>query len=142
MASRSAYGRLSPLTAPTALIGKVCKGSRPCENSATFSHGPISFAFSSPETVQRRRNYGNLRSARPVGKFRGVLTRRRPFAALLDRRNERAERARKRTEPERGGCANCGHSHRSIIVVLTTAMSVTAKYFVMYICVANPLDSA
>src|ERR1700722_15249320 len=75
MASRSAYGRLSPLTAPTALIGKVCKGSRPCENSGTFSHGPISFAFSSPETVQRRKNYGNLRSARPVGKFCGVLTR-------------------------------------------------------------------
>ena len=48
-------------------------GRRPCENYGTFSHGPISFAFSSPETVQR--NYGNLRSARPVGKFRGVLTR-------------------------------------------------------------------
>ena len=65
-----------------------------------------------------------------------------PFAALLDRRHERAEGARKRTEPERDGCANCGHSHRSIIVVLTTAMSVTAMHFVMYICVANPLDSA
>jgi hypothetical protein len=26
---RSAYGRLSPLTAPTALIGKVCNGSTP-----------------------------------------------------------------------------------------------------------------
>ena len=50
------------------------KGSRPCENSRTFSHGPISFAFSSPETVQRRRNHGNLRSAPPVAKFRGVLT--------------------------------------------------------------------
>ena len=50
-------------------------GSRPCENSRTFSHGPISFAFSSPETVQRRRNHGCLRSAPPVAKFRGVLTR-------------------------------------------------------------------
>ena len=50
-------------------------GSRPCENSRTFSHGPISFAFSSPETVQRRRNHGNLRSPRPVAKFCGVLTR-------------------------------------------------------------------
>ena len=55
---------------------------------------------------------------------------------------KRLKCARKRTEPERDGCANCAHSHRSIIVVLTTAMSVTAKYFVMYICVANPLDSA
>jgi hypothetical protein len=50
-------------------------GSRPCENSGTLSHGPISFAFSSPETVQRRKNYGNLRSAQPVGKFCGVLRR-------------------------------------------------------------------
>ena len=25
---RGAYGRLSPLTAPTALIGKVCNGSK------------------------------------------------------------------------------------------------------------------
>ena len=66
---------LSVFSARTGLIGKDGNGSRPCENSGTFSHGPISFAFSSPETVQRRRNYGNLRSARPVGKFRGVLTR-------------------------------------------------------------------
>jgi hypothetical protein len=51
---------------------------RPCENSRTFSHGPISFAFLSPETVQRRRNHGNLRSAPPVAKFRGVLTRPQP----------------------------------------------------------------
>ena len=62
----------------------VRKGSRPCENSRTFSHGPISFAFSSPETVQRRRNHGNLRSPRPVAKFRGVLTRARRILAVPD----------------------------------------------------------
>jgi hypothetical protein len=32
----------------------------------------------------------------------------RPFAALQERPHERAGSARKRTEPERDGCANCG----------------------------------
>jgi hypothetical protein len=86
--------------------------SRPrlCENSPTFSHGPISFAFSSPETVQRRRNHGNLRSARPVAKFRGVLTRPRPEGDLQSRRDERAETARKRTSARGVGCARSGPS--------------------------------
>jgi hypothetical protein len=72
----------------------VAVGRRPCENSGTFSHGPISFAFSSPETVQRRKNYGNLRSARPVGKFCGVLTRPRRIQGLQGSPREGPESAR------------------------------------------------
>ena len=46
-----------------------CYRSRPCENSRTFSHGPISFAFSSPETVQRR---GNLKIGTPRGRSQNL----------------------------------------------------------------------
>jgi hypothetical protein len=71
-AQHTPSGRRSLSRACRPFMGLTLKGrngSRPCENSGTFSHGPISFAFSSPETVQRRRNYGNLGSARPIGKF-------------------------------------------------------------------------
>ena len=81
-------------------------GSRPCENSRTFSHGPISFAFSSPETVQRRRNHGCLRSAPPVAKFRGVLTR--------PRSNRRVQSA---------------FRERSVLAPLSHSCSTTLRFF-------------
>jgi hypothetical protein len=89
---RPQSGAHRPFIGPTA---KGRSGSRPCENSGTFSHGPISFAFSSPETVQRRKNYGNLRSARPVGKFCGVLTRPRSRAVGRRPKSDRLRRAEK-----------------------------------------------
>jgi hypothetical protein len=46
-----------------------------CKNFRAFSHEPVSFAFSGPETVQRQRNHEDPRFARSVAKFRGVLTR-------------------------------------------------------------------
>ena len=51
----------------------------------------------------------------------------RPFAALLDRPHERARSARKRTEPERDGCANCGIRIRQQSYYCHV---VTAMYFV------------
>ena len=52
----------------------VSFGSRPCENSTTFSHGPILFAFSSPQAAQNRINREKIRFARPDAKIHRVLT--------------------------------------------------------------------
>ena len=50
-------------------------GSSLCENSSAFSHGPILFAFSSPQTAWKRKNRGKFRSARLFAKIRWVFAR-------------------------------------------------------------------
>jgi hypothetical protein len=84
-------------------------GSRLCENSRTFSHGPISFAFSGPETVQRQRNHEDPRSARSVAKFRGVLTRPRPLAVIPRGCKNQPDRAAHHAQPELRACGRVEH---------------------------------
>jgi hypothetical protein len=50
-------------TAMARLSERDSKGRSPCENSSAFSHGPILFAFSSPQTAWNRKNRENFRSA-------------------------------------------------------------------------------
>jgi AraC-like DNA-binding protein len=61
-------------------------GSRPCENSRSLSSGSVSFAFSSSQTVQKRKNREKFCSARSFAKFRRVFAQPRPFADLPDQR--------------------------------------------------------
>jgi hypothetical protein len=44
-------------------VSNVAIGRSLCENSSAFSHGPILFAFSSPQTAWNRKNRENFRSA-------------------------------------------------------------------------------
>src|SRR5271165_5144209 len=71
--TRSTYGALA-FSSRTRLIGKGSSGSRPCENSRTFSHAPVLFAFSSPEPALKRKKSEKFRSARPAADYRRVLT--------------------------------------------------------------------
>ena len=95
-------------------------GSRPCENSTTFSHGPILFAFSSPEAAQNPINREKICFARPVAKIHRVLTQPRS-----NRRVQSAFRERSVLAPlshsvyDRffwlGGTGSVGLSHRGEI---------------------------
>src|SRR3984957_17733581 len=113
------------------------KGSRPCENSRTFSHGPFSFAFSSPETVQRRRNHGNLRSAPPVAKFRGVLTRPRSICRVRHAAGNDGGRAPRTASPCQDGRyqnpserkPSMGKSIRNLSTVTRVGLDLAKRVF-------------
>ena len=74
VADRADVGRYSFIAEDLHLLLLAGLPAHLCENSRTFSHGLVSFAFSRPETVQKRREHENPRSARPVAEFRRVLT--------------------------------------------------------------------
>jgi hypothetical protein len=66
-----------------------------CENSRTFSHAPVLFAFSSPEPALKQKKSEKSRSAQPAADFRRVLTQPRRKARLQASPREGPESARK-----------------------------------------------
>jgi hypothetical protein len=62
--------------------GNARFGSRLCENSTAFLHGPILFTFSSPQTARKRKIREKLRSARLFAKFGGVFAQPRSRARI------------------------------------------------------------
>jgi hypothetical protein len=76
----------SPLSRPyrpfAGPIFNGSNGSRLCENSCACSRGPILFAFSSPQSIQKQENREEFRSARPAAENRRVFAQPRSIPGL------------------------------------------------------------
>ena len=87
----------SPLSRPyrpfAGPIFNGSNGSRLCENSCACSRGPILFAFSSPQSIQKQENREEFRSARPAAENCRVFAQPRSKLRVRCSRPEPALRA-------------------------------------------------